>query len=107
MAFQRVCGVDEIGDGGMAAFFLDWEILVVRDGSGRLHALDGICPHEDYPLVEGLFDGTVLTCVNHYWSFDTTTGRGINPPTCKLAKYAVKIEGEDVYVDTDASPEEG
>jgi toluene monooxygenase system ferredoxin subunit len=105
MAYQRVCTVDEIGKEDMAAFFLDWEVLVVRDSDGRIHAMDGTCPHEDFPLVHGLFDGTVLTCANHLWSFDATTGRGINPPSCKLSKYAVKVEDGDVYVDTDAAPE--
>jgi toluene monooxygenase system ferredoxin subunit len=104
MAFQRVCAGEEIGAEDMAAFFLDgWEVLVVRDGSGGLHAMDGICPHEDFPLIHGAFDGTVLTCANHLWSFDVTTGRGINPPSCRLAKYAVKIEDGDVYVDTESS----
>jgi len=107
VAFQRVCALDEIGDEGMAAFFLDWEVLVVRDGAGRIHAMEGTCPHEDFPLVYGLFDGTILTCANHLWSFDATTGRGVNPPSCKLSKYAVKVEGDSVFVDTDAEPEDG
>lgn len=105
MAYQRVCAADEISVEEMAAFFVDgWEVLVVRDGRGRLHAMDGTCPHEDFPLVHGLFDGTVLTCANHLWSFDATTGKGINPPSRKLAKYAVKVEDGDVFVDTEASP---
>ena len=105
MGFERVCSVDEIGEAGMAAFFLDWEVLVVRDPSGTLHAMDGTCPHEDFPLIHGLLDGTVLTCANHLWSFDTTTGKGINPPSCRLAKYAVKVEDGEVFVDVEASPE--
>jgi toluene monooxygenase system ferredoxin subunit len=106
MAFQRVCALDEIGDDGLTAVFLDWEVLVVRDGTGRIHAMDGTCPHEDFPLVYGFFDGSVLTCSNHLWSFDATTGRGINPPSCKLNKYAVKIDDGVVYVDTDAAPDD-
>jgi toluene monooxygenase system ferredoxin subunit len=88
----------------MAAFFLDdGEVLVVRDGERTLHAVDGTCPHEDFPLIHGDFDGTVLTCANHLWSFDVTTGRGINPPSCALTRYAVKVEDGDVFVDTDAT----
>ncbi len=84
----------------MAAFFIDGrEVLVVRDARGSLHAMNGLCPHEDTPLVDGDFDGTVLTCLNHLWSFDTTTGRGINPPNCRLMRYALKVEDADVYVD--------
>lgn len=106
MAYQRVCAAEDLGPEEMAAFFVDdWEVLVVRDGNGELRAMDGTCPHEDFPLVHGLLDGTVLTCANHLWSFDTTTGRGINPPSCRLQRFALKVTDGDVYVDTDASPD--
>jgi toluene monooxygenase system ferredoxin subunit len=103
MAFSRVCGGDELAAGDMAAFSIDGEeVLVLRDQGGALHALEGICPHEDFPLVHGDFDGTVVTCANHQWSFDATTGQGINPPGCRLDKYQVRVDGEDVFVDPDA-----
>jgi len=102
MGFTRVCTAGEVGAGQMTAFFIDGcEVLVVRDTSGALHAMDGICPHEDFPLVYGELEGDILTCVNHFWSFDATTGRGINPPSCRLEQYAVKVDGDDVYVDTE------
>jgi toluene monooxygenase system ferredoxin subunit len=102
MGFVRVCSTADVAVGEMAAYFLEgWEVLVVRDRDGRLRALDGICPHEDFPLVHGDFDGTVITCLNHHWSFDATTGRGINPPSCKLTRYAIEVDGDDVLVDVD------
>lgn len=105
MAFERVCAAADLGDGDMAAFFVEGvEVLVVRDRDGAVRAMDGICPHEDFPLVHGDFDGSVLTCANHLWCFDATTGRGINPPTCQLEQYAVKVDGEAILVDPDASP---
>jgi toluene monooxygenase system ferredoxin subunit len=101
MSLERVCAAGEIGEGGMAAFFLDgWEVLVLRDSRGDLHAFDGICPHEDFPLIHGQLDGDLLVCANHLWCFDATTGKGVNPPTCKLTEYALRVDGEDVYVDT-------
>jgi len=102
MGFTRVCATQDLGEGDMAAFFVEGEeVLVLRDRAGELHALDGICPHEDFPLVHGDFDGAVLTCVNHLWSFDPTTGKGINPPGCRLRKYEVRVDGQDVSVDPD------
>jgi toluene monooxygenase system ferredoxin subunit len=87
----------------MKAFFVDdWEVLLVRDQEGALHALDGTCPHEDTPLVYGDLDGAVLTCLQHFWSFDVTTGRGINPPGCRLSRYVVEERDGDVFVDRQA-----
>jgi toluene monooxygenase system ferredoxin subunit len=98
--YTRVCTADQLREGDMAAFFVDGvEVLVLRDARGSLHAMDGTCPHEDTPLVDGDFDGSVLTCLAHLWSFDVTTGQGINPPTCRLTQYALKVEGDDVFVD--------
>lgn len=105
MGFTRVCAADDLGDGDMAAFSVDgWEVIVLRDGRGVLHALDGTCPHEEFPLAYGRFDGRVLTCAGHGWSFDAATGRGIDPPMCRLPKYAVKVEGDEIYVDRDSEP---
>jgi toluene monooxygenase system ferredoxin subunit len=107
MAFERVCADADLAAGDMAAFFVDHEeVLVLRDRDGALHALDGICPHEDFPLVHGDFDGTVVTCVNHQWCFDATTGQGINPPGARLTKFELKVDGDDVYVDpaTEVTP---
>jgi toluene monooxygenase system ferredoxin subunit len=105
MPFTRVCGDTDLESGDMAAFYVDgYEVLVVRDKRGDLHALDGICPHEDFPLVQGVFDGTQITCVNHLWCFDAATGRGVNPPGAHLDRYALKVEADGVFVDPEQEP---
>jgi toluene monooxygenase system ferredoxin subunit len=108
MTLTKVCAVSELAANGMAAFFVDgWEVLVVRDSQGRFHALDGICPHEEAPLVYGELDEDVLVCGRHAWCFDVTTGQGLNQPGCWLAKYHIEVQGDEVYVDRqrDASVE--
>jgi toluene monooxygenase system ferredoxin subunit len=100
MTLVRVCAVADLAQGEMEASFIDgWEVLVVRDKNGVLHAIEGTCPHEDFPLVHGDFDGLILTCANHYWRFDVSTGRGISPTSCRLVKYHVEVVGEDIFVD--------
>ena len=102
MAFVKAGAVGQLGQDGMGAFFIEGvEVLVVRDREGVLRAFDGICPHEDSPLAEGYFDGTTITCAMHGWMFDAVTGRGINPPNCRIAAYPIKVEGDDIYVDLD------
>jgi toluene monooxygenase system ferredoxin subunit len=33
--------------------------------------------------------------------FNAVTGKGINPSSCRIAPYPVKLEGDEVYVDPD------
>ena len=67
---------------------------------GEVRAYQGICPHQDIPLVEGTFDAGLLVCRAHQWVFDAHTGEGINPGNCRLAEYPVRVDGDDVLVDT-------
>lgn len=101
MAFTRICSLDDLWEGEMESFEIDdQEVLVVCLDGGAVHAYQGVCPHQDLPLVEGTFDGVRLVCRAHQWVFEAATGKGINPATCRLAEYPVRIDGDDVYVDT-------
>jgi toluene monooxygenase system ferredoxin subunit len=105
MAFVKVCTVDDLGFDGMAGFYMEGvEVLVVRDKQGVIRAFDGICPHQDSLLAEGSFDGAAIICPTHGWMFDAITGKGINPSSCHISPYPVKLEGEDILVDTDGDP---
>jgi toluene monooxygenase system ferredoxin subunit len=105
MAFVKVCGVDDIGPRGMNAFYLmneGVEVLIVRDREGVLRAFDGVCPHEDYPLVEGQFDGSTITCAAHGWIINAQTGKGVSPASCSIAAFPLKVEGDEIHVDFDS-----
>jgi len=50
-------------------------MVAIANVDGRLHAIDGLCPHQGGPLGTGTLCGTTLTCPWHGWPFDVTTGR--------------------------------
>jgi toluene monooxygenase system ferredoxin subunit len=75
------------------------DVLVVGVDGGDIKAFQAMCPHQEMELVEGEFDGKVLTCKAHLWQFDCRTGKGINPDDCKISEYPVKIDDDDVLVD--------
>lgn len=77
------------------------EILIVHGDGGYVQAVQGICPHQEIPLVEGTLQGKVLTCRAHLWQFDVIAGEGVNPTGCKLAIYPVEVRGDDIYVDVE------
>ena len=86
----------------MGAFEVnEHKVLLVSPEGGEICAFQGICPHQQIPLIDGHFDGKLVTCKAHQWVFDGTTGKGVNPADCQLAVYPVKVEGDDILVDTD------
>ncbi len=101
MSFTKVCTLDDIWEGEMEPFTVDGHdiILVCAEGGG-IKAFQGICPHQDIALAEGKFDGKKLICRAHLWQFDASSGKGINPDDCALAEYPIKVDGDDIYVET-------
>ena len=102
MCFTKVCTLDDVWEGEMAAFTVNGhEILLVCPEGGEIKAFQGVCPHQDIALAEGKFDGKRVICRAHLWQFDAATGQGVNPDYCALAVYPVKVEGDDVLVSTE------
>ncbi|MFT0174967.1 Rieske 2Fe-2S domain-containing protein [Paraburkholderia mimosarum] len=99
MKYQKVCTLDDLWAGEMIEAEVDGHVIVVVNSEGgEPRAFRGACPHQAIPLVEGKFDGRVLMCRAHQWTFDVNTGKGINPVGSRLREYPAKIEDEDVLV---------
>jgi toluene monooxygenase system ferredoxin subunit len=102
MAFAKACSIEDLWEGDMLEVEIGGQVvLLVWPEGGEVRAYQGICPHQDIPLSEGKFDGRVVTCRAHLWTFDANTGEGLNPGDCRLAQYPVKTEGDDLYVDVE------
>jgi nitrite reductase/ring-hydroxylating ferredoxin subunit len=88
------------------------EIGVVRGSDGELYALRNRCPHHGAPLClgtpaervagrPGRYAATgraVLRCPWHGWEFDLDTGRCIDEPSLRAARYEVRVEDGRVLV---------
>lgn len=100
MAFEKAGTLDDVWEGEMLEAEVDGKlVLIVSMEGGEFRAYQGVCPHQDIPLSEGKFDGRVVMCRAHQWTFDARTGQGVNPGDCRLAEYPVKVDGEDILVD--------
>src|SRR5205814_621072 len=63
MGKRLVCRVVEIPENGLKECELEGGLkLVVANSGGEFFGFQAICPHQEVPLCEGLFDGSVLTC---------------------------------------------
>jgi toluene monooxygenase system ferredoxin subunit len=101
MAFEKLCHRDDVAPGAMAEFSTHdgTRILVVRQSNGDWSAFQALCPHAAVALAAGTFDGSVLTCREHWWQFDGASGEGTNPTGCHLARYPLRLLAGDVCVD--------
>lgn len=100
--FTRVCKAETIPEGGMRLVIADTHhVILAWPDDGELRAFQGVCPHTGTPLSEAEFDGTVLTCPSHFWTWDMNSGVAIEPRESDLATYPVKVEDGVVYVDTE------
>ncbi|QLQ17224.1 MAG: non-heme iron oxygenase ferredoxin subunit [Micropruina sp.] len=103
MTFRHACAVAEVPVGSAIAVDLggDAEIAIVNTEEG-FFAIRDVCSHAEVPLSEGEIDGCTLECYMHGSRFDLRTGVPLElPATQPVPVYAVRVDGEAVYVDVD------
>jgi nitrite reductase/ring-hydroxylating ferredoxin subunit len=81
--------------------------VAVFNVNGTFYAIEGTCPHQGGPLAEGWIDGPIVTCPWHAWCFDVRTGRMTLGDFCEVDRFAVRVDGTDLLVDTDPAPRDG
>ncbi len=104
MAMNWVCRTEDVPDNEMKEFELEGgkKVLVLASG-GNYYAYQAICPHQDVPLCEGFYDGSVLTCHQHLWQWDVHTGAPLGLAEAPLGYYEVEVEKGNIYIaDPDA-----
>jgi nitrite reductase/ring-hydroxylating ferredoxin subunit len=89
--FVPLMETDALWDGEMEAFDVGTEEVLLVKVDGRIHAYDGVCPHQSMSLVEGELDDGVLTCRAHEWQFDAVSGDSINPRGNCLRRHDVRV----------------
>ena len=95
---------DALRDGAAVAVDIGGHAYALLRVDGKVHAIDGLCPHEGGPLAEGTIRGTTVTCPWHGWSFDTCTGCSLDPPGHDVAHYPTRVEEGNVCLQPKASP---
>lgn len=98
----HVCDVADLAPGEARRIEVDGvAVALVRDTSGRYHAVGDACTHGNVSLSEGDVVDTTIECWLHGSTFDLRSGRPLTlPATTPVPVYVVSIEGERVLVDT-------
>jgi NADPH-dependent 2,4-dienoyl-CoA reductase/sulfur reductase-like enzyme/nitrite reductase/ring-hydroxylating ferredoxin subunit len=101
MTYHLAAHLPSLADGMTAVEPDGVKLLLVRDADG-VRAFEGECPHAKAPLEQGaLCEGRII-CPWHMGTFDARTGALLEPVAMRgLHRHAVRVEGDDVLVDTD------
>jgi len=97
---QTVGRSEDVHEGSGRPFDAGGRRVAVFRVEGRLHALDGTCPHRGGPLGEGTLSGSVVACPWHGWRFDVRTGQCLVAPGTTQPCFEVREEGGSIVVVT-------
>ena len=80
------------------------DVLLIHMESG-LVAVQAKCPHAGAPLEQGAVCDGRLVCPWHMGTFALPSGTLVEPPPMEpLKTYAVRVQGEQIFVDTEPLP---
>jgi toluene monooxygenase system ferredoxin subunit len=99
MGKRMVCRVADVPENGLKECEAEGGLkLVVANAGGEFFGFQAICPHQEVPLCEGMFDGSTLTCHMHLWQWDVRTGAPLGIAEAPLERYPLVREGDALYL---------
>ncbi len=98
MGFIKAISISDLKPGEGKMIEVEEKAIAIFNIDGEFFAIDNTCAHRGGPLGEGFLDGKTVTCPWHGWKYDVTTGKAVMFPNT-VAKYNVKIQGNDVLVE--------
>jgi toluene monooxygenase system ferredoxin subunit len=104
MAKRMVCRIAEVPENTLKECEAEGGLkLVVANAGGEFFGVQAICPHQEVPLCEGMFDGSTLTCHMHLWQWDVRTGAPMGIAEAPLERFPLVREGDALYLGSESS----
>ncbi|MGD0289672.1 MAG: Rieske 2Fe-2S domain-containing protein [Candidatus Binataceae bacterium] len=97
--FVKVAARSEIPENGAIAVEARGRRIALFNASGTFYAIDNACRHLGAPLSAGQIYGTRVVCPLHGWEYDFSTGANVDDPEMRVACFAVKLAGDDVFIE--------
>jgi nitrite reductase/ring-hydroxylating ferredoxin subunit len=100
--WMRVAAKNDVAEGTCLGVRVgDKEVAIYHLPGGEFCATANVCSHEFALLSEGWLENGCIECPLHAAQFDVRTGKAISPPADEdITVYPVKLEGDDVLVQT-------
>jgi toluene monooxygenase system ferredoxin subunit len=102
VTFKPALREEDLWIGEMAGVKVDGRPVLLVNVAGTVCAYEDRCRHLALPLSQGKLTGNRLVCAGHEWTYDASTGCGINPDGVALRRYEVRIVAGEILVDIDA-----
>jgi len=99
MAYTKLASVDELPEGALLEIVQGSDVYALCNVAGEVRAMSGVCPHHGGPLGQGALEGSIVTCPWHAWQFDSATGACVFNEEVRIARYPVRVEAGEVFVD--------
>ena len=97
--FVPVAKIADLAPGQMKWVAAAGERLLLANVDGAFYAIADVCGHKRAPLSRGRLIGHVVECPLHFAQYDLRTGKLVDGPvSADVAVYAVRVEGDTVYV---------
>ena len=104
MAKRMVCRVADVPENTLKECEAEGGLkLVVANAGGEFFGVQAICPHQEVPLCEGMFDGATLTCHMHLWQWDVRSGAPMGIAEAPLERYPLVRDGDALYLGGESS----
>jgi 3-phenylpropionate/trans-cinnamate dioxygenase ferredoxin component len=95
----RIATLSQLRDGEAFPAKLGDTPIALYQLNGHIYAIDDVCTHEHALLSQGFIEDCAIECPLHQAKFDIATGKCLAAPaTTDLNCYAVRIDGDEVYV---------
>ena len=100
--FIKVAKLAELTPRQRKLIEVDGFVVALFNIDGHICAIEDVCTHDGGPLAEGeLVSPGVIACPRHGAQFNVCTGAALTLPAFEPANtFAVKVEGDDVYVES-------
>lgn len=100
MASRPVAKTYDLPEGKTLKVVVDGAEVLLCHCEDGIFAIEDVCTHDGGPLDQGELEGCRVVCPRHGATFDVRSGEALTlPAVVGLPTYAVRIEGDDIFVD--------
>jgi nitrite reductase (NADH) small subunit len=95
----RICSEDDLpAEGEACEIIAAGRHFCVARLNGEVSVLDGVCPHQQGPLGQGIVENGRVVCPFHAWAFDLETGEALHSPKAKVRVFQAGVADGGLFI---------